>query len=114
MVFECKRFVLDHSTGLMEEAHAAIGPTHDDILVAREGLTTATHASMLDHIGSNHIPFGVSPLNELISEEIVSFFYLYQIAMYLVWMDTASLYFPPFCPQITSCSLYLSAGMVLV
>lgn len=69
IVFECKRYVLNTTGDRMVEAHAGIGPVHDDIREAGKGLSTGAHRSMINHVGPNLIPFGVAPLGELISNE---------------------------------------------
>jgi len=84
MVFECKRYIVQPD-GSIKQAEAHIGPTNAEIHAGGQGLTIAQHRTLINTVGQNFIPFGVSPLGELIAEEIVTFFYLYQIMMYVVW-----------------------------
>eukprot|EP00658_Telonema_sp_P-2_P012704 TRINITY_DN14834_c0_g1_i2.p1 TRINITY_DN14834_c0_g1~~TRINITY_DN14834_c0_g1_i2.p1 ORF type:complete len:1308 (+),score=380.72 TRINITY_DN14834_c0_g1_i2:208-4131(+) len=82
--FECKRFVLLNGQFMLPTV--TVGPTLNEI--HDEGVTgldaeEATRRTCT--LGPNKIAFQVSPILTLISEEIFSYFYLYQLIMYVVW-----------------------------
>ena len=84
--FECKRFVYHSAHSSFEQAAVVVGPSLQDIHdSAIKGVSQAEWQDRNNKLGPNKIPFAVSPILTLISEELFSYFYLYQLVMYVVW-----------------------------
>ena len=93
--FQCARFVLRKDSAWdakFTRPQIVIGPKFSEILSCAEGLDERVANDRLDQIGPNTIPFKVDTVLEACSKEFFSYFYLYQLAIYTVWLWWSYLY----------------------
>ena len=92
---ECARFILRKDANWdakFSRPQIVIGPKFSEILTCAEGLDQRVANDRLDQVGPNTIPFKVDTLLEACSKEFFSYFYLYQLSIYTVWLWWSYLY----------------------
>jgi cation-transporting ATPase 13A3/4/5 len=103
-VHEATRYVYNdasHAFGV-----PVVGMTFAEVLSSKEsGLSSALANKKLATIGENKIPFECDTMLGLAKKEFLSFFYLYQLAMYMVWFWQSYL----FVASIEACLVFSSA-----
>ena len=93
--YQCARFILRKNAAWdakFSRPQIVIGPKFSEILSCAEGLDQRVANDRLDQIGPNTIPFKVDTLLEACSKEFFSYFYLYQLSIYTVWLWWSYLY----------------------
>lgn len=81
--FQCTRYVIENNdcVGVEASMNAPI-----EGMLSSKGLTSSEQTTLVDKMGQNTIPFEVDSMYTLVSNEIMNPFYLYQFAVYTVWI----------------------------
>eukprot|EP01052_Picozoa_sp_SAG31_P034052 SAG31_NODE_3923_length_3749_cov_2.030685_4_plen_534_part_00 len=106
-IFECCKFILTSSGGLVK-AQVQVGPTFAEFYEqAERGISRQEleHRQLL--LGENMIPYEVDTWSEAAKKEFFSFFYLYQLMSYTIW-----LWFSYMIMALILMSIVVSAGIV--
>lgn len=107
-VHEATRYVFSESSSGF--GVPKIDMTFQEVLSSKEeGLMSAVANKKLAILGENKIPFECDSILGLVKKEFLSFFYLYQLAMYMVWFWQSYL----FVASVEAC-LVLSSAIVSI
>ncbi|OMJ09096.1 putative cation-transporting ATPase 13A3 [Smittium culicis] len=82
--YHCMRFVLGEN-GLFQNNQHDLGSSHQELLTHKNGLTTAQATQIFSYVGENFVRVNVPTYAKALFDEIVTYFYLYQMMCLWVW-----------------------------
>mmetsp|Transcript_8522 Transcript_8522/g.24452 ORF Transcript_8522/g.24452 Transcript_8522/m.24452 type:complete len:1333 (-) Transcript_8522:290-4288(-) len=83
--FQGSKFVLSDEAGDYRCSRLELGFSLADLHKCQKGLYTSIAMQRRDILGSNTIPYRVDTYGSLLCKEFFSYFYIYQLLMYMVW-----------------------------
>eukprot|EP00884_Botryococcus_braunii_P008422 jgi/Botrbrau1/17581/Bobra.0166s0023.1 len=104
-IFQGTRFLVRPSG--FERSELRAGNDYLDFHLGAKGLTNEEAIRRRGIIGENVIPFKVDSFGELLYHEFFSFFYNYQLIMYILWFWSSYL----FVASMMACVVFFSAAL---